>query len=266
MGRPKPRATGPTDPRVPAILEELRNLGSERNREGMARYGINTARAYGVSVVVLRQVARRYRRQHDLARSLWATGVHEARLLACFVEDPQAITEAQLDQWVLDFDSWDLCDQATAVFDRTPWAWDRAVRWATREEEFVKRAAFSLIAALATHDKTASDAAFRRLFPVIQAGAFDARNFVKKAVSWALRGVGKRNQTLHTFAIRCAEGLLLEANRQAGGARGGPPEVRAARWVAQDSLRELTAEKTALRLAERAARRRARGSTGPARG
>ncbi|HYD42361.1 MAG TPA: DNA alkylation repair protein [Anaeromyxobacter sp.] len=237
------------DPRVAKLLDELRAMGSERDRAGMARYGINVENAFGVSVYELRRIAKRLGTDHGLALALWETGNHEARLLACFVDDPAAVTEAQLEAWAAGFDSWDVCDQATtSLFDRTPHAWRKAVEWAGREEEWVKRAGFSLMAGLASHDREAAEASFRKLLPLVERGAFDERNFVKKAVSWALRNLGKRNLALHAAAVACAERIRAAANRRAGGERGGEPAVRAARWVAADALRELESEKVRARL------------------
>jgi 3-methyladenine DNA glycosylase AlkD len=241
------------DPRVVALLDELRGMRSERNRAGMARYGINVANAFGVSIPELRKVAKRVGTDHALALALWATGNHEARLLACFVDDPAAVTPAQLEAWAADFDSWDVCDQATtSLFDLTAHAWTKAAAWAKRDEEWVKRGGFALMAGLAVHDEEATDARFAKLFPLIERGAFDARNFVRKAVNWALRNIGKRNLALHAAAVACAERLRAKAEQQAGGARGGDPGVRAARWVAADALRELTSAKQLARLERRA--------------
>jgi 3-methyladenine DNA glycosylase AlkD len=244
------RVGAATDARVAAILEELRGLGSEKDRDGMARYGIDVEDAFGVSVYALRAIAGRLGTDHGLARALWATGNHEARLLACFVDDPAQVTVRQLESWARDLDSWDVCDQAaTSLFDRTPHAWTMAVEWAGREETWVKRAGFAMMAGLAVHDRAAADRGFLRLFPVIARGAADDRNFVKKAVSWALRNVGKRNAALNAAAIRCARRIRDAANRRAGGARGGDARTRAARWVALDALRELESEKVQARLA-----------------
>ncbi|RPJ74246.1 MAG: DNA alkylation repair protein [Acidobacteria bacterium] len=236
---------------VAEILSELRALGSERNRAGMARYGINVERAFGVSVYELRRLAKRLGVSRALALALWDTGNHEARLLACFVDDPARVSERQLEAWVRGFDSWDICDQATtSLFDQTPFGWKKAVEWAGRDGEWVKRAGFALMAGLAVHDKAAGDEAFLRLLPVIERGAFDERNFVRKAVNWALRNIGKRNPALHAAAVACAERIRAEANAQAGGERGGSPATRAARWVAADALRKLTSAKTRARLVE----------------
>jgi 3-methyladenine DNA glycosylase AlkD len=232
-------------------------MGSERNRAGMARYGINVDRAFGVSIYELRRVAKGLGKDHGLARALWSTGNHEARLLACFVEDPAAVTLDQMDAWALDFDSWDICDQATtSLFDRTRHAWPKAAEWPRRDEEWIKRGGFALMAGLAVHDKASADQAFLKLLPLIERGAFDERNFVKKAVNWALRNIGKRNLSLHAAAVACAEKIRDAANRKAGGERGGAAEVRAARWVAADALRELCSERTLARLEKRKPRSR----------
>jgi 3-methyladenine DNA glycosylase AlkD len=233
--------------RVAEILAELRAMGSEKNRAGMARYGINVQDAFGVSVYELRKVAKRLGTGHGLALALWATGNHEARLLACFVDDPSLVSDRQVEAWARDFDSWDICDQATtSLFDRTKHAWSKAVAWATRDDEWVKRAGFSLMAGLAVHDKSAGNRAFLRLLPLIERGATDPRNFVKKAVNWALRNIGKRNRALNAAAIACAERIRAAANQRAGGERGGDP--RSARWVAADALRELASDKVQARL------------------
>ncbi len=229
-----------THPKVADILAELRALGSEKNRAGMARYGINVVDAFGVSINQLRKVAKRLGTNHPLALALWATGNHEARLLACFVDDPASVSAEQLEAWARGFDSWDICDQATtSLFDLTKHGWDKARRWAGRDQEWVKRAGFALMAGLAVHDKSTGNRAFAKLLPVIQCGAFDERNFVKKAVNWALRNIGKRNRALNAAAIACAESIRSAANQRAGGERGGDPAARSARWVATDALREL---------------------------
>ena len=234
---------------VLTILAELRGMGSERDRAGMARYGINVENAFGVSVYELRKVAKRLGTDHDLALALWATGNHEARLLACFVDDPAAVTAEQIEAWARDFDSWDICDQATtSLFDLTPHAWPKAVEWAERDEDWIKRAGFALMAGLGVHDKTATDRAFVRLLPLIERGASDDRNFVKKAVNWALRNIGKRNRALNAAAVACSRRILTAANERAGGERGGDPGARAARWVATDAIRELASEKIQARL------------------
>lgn len=239
---------------VAAILDDLRALGSEKNRAGMARYGINVENAFGVSIYELRKVAKRLGTDHELALALWKTGKHEARLLACFIDDPAAVTAEQTEAWALDFDSWDICDQATtSLFDRTKHAWPKAAEWALRNEEWVKRGGFALMAGLAVHDKTATDRAFVRLLPLVEQAAYDYRNFVKKAANWALRNIGKRNQVLNVAAFACAERIQSAANERAGGERGGDAGSRSARWIATDALRELTSDKIQTRLAQTAA-------------
>ena len=237
------------DERVEAILEELRALGSDVNRAGMARFAIKADDAFGVPLPAIRRLAKRYKREHELAADLWATGNHEARLLAAFIDDPTKVTRAQMEAWALDFDSWDICDQATCdLFYRTADAWEIAVEWAARPEEWVKRGGFALMAGLSWHDKKAPDEAFTALFPVIEREAFDERNFVRKAVNWALRNTGKRNRALNEAAVACAERIRDAANERAGGPRGGGKQVSAARWIAADALRELTSEKVRARL------------------
>jgi 3-methyladenine DNA glycosylase AlkD len=222
--------------RVAAILEELAAKGSERDRDGMARYGIKVDDAFGVSIWELRRLAKPLGRDHELALALWATGNHEARLLATIVDDPALVDEAQMEAWVVDVDSWDVCDQLTSnLFDKTTFAYEKAREWAARDEEFVKRAAFALMAALAWQDKKAPDDRILAFLPLIEAHADDPRNFVKKAVNWALRQIGKRSVHLNALAIQTAEGI-----RQI--------ESSAARWIASDALRELTSARVKARL------------------
>ncbi len=229
------------------LLARILEMGSEESRAGMARYGINVENAAGVSVYDLRALAKPYRRDHALATALWATGQHEARLLAAFVDDPACVTSEQMEAWAADFDSWDLCDQAcTDLFYRAPPAWDKAAEWAERDDEWVKRGGFAIMAGLAWHDKIAPDEAFAPFFPLIEREATDPRNFVKKAVNWALRNIGKRNAALNAAAVESAERML--AAHGGPDARGGTAEDRAARWVAKDALRELTSEKVRARV------------------
>ena len=222
-------------------------MSSERNREGMGRFGINVEKALGISVVELRRLARGIEKSHELAEELWDTGIHEARLLACFVDEPNRVTEEQLERWAADFDSWDLVDQCCSnLVDRTPFAWDKAREWADRDEEFVKRAGFALMAVLAVHDKKSPDERYLELLPLIIRESDDGRNFVKKAVNWALRQIGKRNRSLNAAAITAAEEILVR-------------DTKSARWIARDTLRELTGDKVQQRLrvkAEKAERSR----------
>jgi 3-methyladenine DNA glycosylase AlkD len=219
------------------VLEELRSRANPADLEGMARFGIDTKRALGGSRLPdLRALARRIGTDHKLAQQLWRSKVHEARLLAAMVDDPSQVTEEQMETWAKDFDSWDVVDGACCtLFDRTPFAWDKAVQWSEREEEFVKRAGFVLMACLAVHDKKSPDARFESLLPIIEREAGDRRNYVRKAVNWALRQIGKRNLRLNRQAIGTGERIL----------KNGP---RSARWVASDALRELRSEPVQERL------------------
>lgn len=202
----------------------------------MARFGIDTGRAVGVTVTELRRFARDLGHDHELAAALWASGVHEARLLASLVDEPAMVSEAQMEAWVADLDSWDVCDGVCGnLFDRTPLALDKAAEWSTREPEFQKRAAFALMASAALHRRDLPDAAFASLLPVIRAQTTDERNYVKKAVSWALRQIGKRSSGLNPLAIRTAEQIERI-------------DSRAARWVARDALRELRSNAVQARL------------------
>ncbi len=218
------------------ILNELKALGTERNREGMKRYGINTDTAFGVSMPVIRGKAKEIGRDHDLAVMLWDTGMHDLRILAALIDEPEKVTEKQLEKWVAGFDSWDVCDQVCMnLFDKTPFAFGKAVEWAEREEEFVKRAGFVLMASLAVHDKKAQDAEFIGFLPIVEKSADDDRNFVRKAVNWALRQIGKRNAGLNRLAVATAKRIKKSGSKSAC-------------WVASDAIRELTAEKTLSRL------------------
>lgn len=219
-----------------AVLDRLKGMGDPAGVRGMARFGIATDRAYGIRIPKLRKLARELGTDHDLAQDLWQTGVHEARIFASMIDDPKAVTESQMEAWVADFNSWDLCDQCCGnLFDKTSFAWAKTVEWAGRDEEFVKRTAFSLMANLALHDRAASNDGFVALFPLIVREARDERNYVKKAVNWALRQIGKRNRVLNGKAIETAEEI-----RQI--------DSRSARWIAADALRELHSEAVQRRL------------------
>lgn len=225
------------------LLGRLRGMGSEDARAGMGRYGITVDRAFGVPVTALRGLAKTYRPDHGLAAALWATGFHEARLLAAFVDDPAAVTPEQMEEWALGFDSWDLTDEVTTdLFDVSPYGWEKAGEWAKRPEEYVKRGGFALMAGLAVHDRAAADERFLPLLRLVQEEAGDGRNYVKKAVSWALRNIGKRNAALNAEAVAAARAILAEAGT------GREPEARSRRWIANDALRELTGDKVRARL------------------
>jgi 3-methyladenine DNA glycosylase AlkD len=209
------------------ILADLKALGDPAFKAGLGKFGINPATALGIKLPVLRHYAKAYRKNHALALDLWETKVHEARLMAVFIADPKQVTEAQMEKWVSDFNSWDICDQACGgLFDKTSFAWDKAREWARREAEYEKRAGYALMAYLAIHDKKARDEQFLSFFPLITSGAGDDRNFVKKAVNWALRQMGKRNLVLHRSVLALAREIKLQNSRSA-------------RWIAADALREL---------------------------
>jgi 3-methyladenine DNA glycosylase AlkD len=212
-------------------------MADPRHLQGMARFGISTGTALGgISMPALRAMARRLGTDHDLAMELWASGIHEARLLAGMVGDPRAVTEEQMESWAADFDSWDVVDGTCgSLFDKTPFAYEKAQEWTRREAEFVKRAGFAMVAMLAVHDKGAPDEPFIAFFPPIEREAWDGRNFVKKAVNWALRQIGKRGPALNAAAIGCAVRVQ---------AQGSSP----ARWIAADALRELRSDAVQARL------------------
>jgi 3-methyladenine DNA glycosylase AlkD len=239
--------------RADQVLAELAPLGSEEARAGMARYGIAVDDAFGVSVYELRRVAKGLGRDHDLALALWATGNHEARLLASMVDDPAQVTEQQMDAWAAAFDSWDVCDQVTSnLFDKTPYAYAKVHEWSVADDEWIKRAAFATAAALAVQDKKATDESFFEILELIRREAGDDRNFVKKAVNWALRNVGKRDLRLHTAAIATAEAILAAAEERAAWAEGRKdPAARSGRWIARDALRELRSAKVIERVRPR---------------
>jgi 3-methyladenine DNA glycosylase AlkD len=210
------------------IIAELKGLGSEENRIGQARFGINTNRALGVSMAALRPMARKLKRDHDLSLALWASGIHEARILAALIADPKLVTPKQMDAWAAEFDSWDLCDQACMkLFARTPHVAAKAAKWAKDRREFVRRAAFATIAGYAVHAKKEPDATFLPFLDLIEEHATDPRNFVKKAVNWALRQIGKRSRGLHSPALVLAERLAAS-------------EDKTARWIGRDAAKELT--------------------------
>jgi len=230
------------------LLAWLRSMADPVNVAGMARYGINPEGTLGVPMPRLRATAAQLRPLrrlspalvHAVAGRLWASGVHEARILAGLVDVPALVTEEQADAWVAELDSWDVCDQLQKLFVPTPFGHGKAVEWAGRDETFVKRAGFVLMATIAVHDKAAPDAAIIAFLRVVEAEANDERNFVRKAVNWALRQIGKRSSACHDAAVDTALRILV---RHEGSS--------AARWVARDALRELRSEPVAARLAAR---------------
>ena len=221
---------------VEDVLNKLKSLARPEQLEGLARFGIAVERRLGVSVPDMRKVAREVGKDHQLALALWRTGIAEARMVASMIDEPDKVTEQQMEDWVKGFNSWDVCDQVCDnLFQKTPLVWKKIIEWSDREEEFVKRAAFALMACLAWHDKKAEDDQFIGLFPLIIRGATDERNFVKKAVNWALRNIGKRNPNLNKAAINTAKEIKKL-------------DSKSARWVASDAIREL--EKHALSLSK----------------
>ena len=221
------------------VIAWLESRGSTAVRDGMARFALPPERAFGIPLAALRIQAKRLGRHHALAASLWASGWYEARLLACFVDDPAQVDVAQMDRWCADFDNWAIVDTAcTALFAATPHAWGRVAAWACRAAEFEKRAGFALLWSLAAHDKTAEDARFIEGLASIEHAADDPRNFVKKAVNMALRAIGKRNPALHAAAVEVA--LRLAAQKQP-----------APHWIGKHALAELTSPAIGLRLARR---------------
>jgi len=213
------------------IIKKLKSFSSKKNVAGMARFGINPKYALGVSVPVLRDLAKKTGRDHKLALSLWKSRIHEARILASMIDEADKVTEKQMDSWVKDFNSWDLCDQCCMnLFDKTAFNWKKALEWPKREEEFVRRAGFALMASLAVHDKKAKDKDFIKLFPLIKKYSIDERNFVKKAVNWALRQIGKRNAVLREKCIKLAKEIQKT-------------DSKSAQWIAKDAVRELVSKR-----------------------
>ncbi len=217
------------------IIETIRSLENRHNVEGMARFGINPLNNYGVMVKDLREMAKGIGKDHGLAMELWDSGIHDARILAPLIVDVKLITEEQMESWVGEFDSWDVCDNCCGVFAYTDLAWSKAEEWSGREEEFVKRAGFVLMARLAVRDKKAPDDRFEKFLPMIKKEAADERNYVKKAVNWALRSIGKRNLRLNKKAINVAGELKARKSKSA-------------KWIGSDALRELESDKVIMKL------------------
>jgi len=218
------------------ILKKLKALSNRKAVGGMSRFGINPENTYGVSIPDLRKISQESGKDHTLAQKLWASGIHEARILASMIDEPAAVSEEQMERWVKDFDSWDVCDQCCMnLFEKTKFAYHKCVEWSSNKQEFVKRAGFVLIARLAVSDKKAIDEQFVNFFPIIKRESVDNRNFVKKGVNWALRQIGKRNRKLNEMAI----GIAKEIQEI---------DSKSSRWIASDALRELTNEKVQRRV------------------
>jgi 3-methyladenine DNA glycosylase AlkD len=218
-------------------LKWLESHSSDRDRENLTRFAIHAKKFHGVSLTNIKVLAKQLGRSHELAAALWETGWYEARLLAAFVDDPALVTSKQMDTWVKDFDNWGICDTVCFhLFDRTDFAFQKVKKWSTRKEEYVKRAAFALLASLALHDKAAENDAFSECFPLIEKAATDERNFVKKGVSWALRAVGERNLLLNREAAAVAEQLAISSDPTS-------------RWIGKTVLREFAKPAVVKRLA-----------------
>jgi 3-methyladenine DNA glycosylase AlkD len=221
------KVQSPREIDVETVVESLKRLATKRTLDSMPRFAIPTDRAFGVSMADIQKLGKQIGVNHKLAGELWDSGWYEARTLSAFVEDPKLVTAAQMDRWCRDFDSWAICDTLCfKLFDRTPHAYQKVERWAKRREEFVKRAAFALLASLALHDKRAGNDVFIGFLPLIEEGAVDQRNFVKKGVSWALRSVARRSPELKAAASKFAERLAKSSEASA-------------RWVGKDALREF---------------------------
>ncbi|MFN2158796.1 MAG: DNA alkylation repair protein [Anaerolineales bacterium] len=221
---------------VNEVMEMLQSAADAENLDGMARYGMSTEKRLGVKVPQIRQIAREVGRDHQLALDLWDTGIAEARIVASMVADPELVTEDQMDKWITDFNSWDVCDQVCMnLFEKTPLSWGRIRAWHSREPEFERRAAYALVACLAWHDKNAPDGKFIELIPLIEEAAVDERNFVKKAVSWALRNIGKRSSGLNRVALATARGLIKS-------------DDKTSRWIGKDTIRDITSPAAQRRL------------------
>ena len=218
------------------IISEIKSNRNPGAVAGMTRFGINPRNTYGVSIPILRSIAKRAGKSHALALKLWDSGIHEARIVASVVDEPEKVTEAQMDKWAAEFDSWDVCDQVCMnLFRYTRYAWKKAVGWAKEDSEFVRRAGFVMMAQLAVSEKNSADLEFEKFFPLIEKGSSDSRNFVRKAVNWALRQIGKRNLWLNTAALE-------EAKKIAG------MDSKSARWVANDAIKELSSRAVLQRL------------------
>ena len=213
------------------VLEMLRSVSDPEAIQGMARFGITPEKTFGVSIPNLRKMAKDVGKDHDLAKELWETGFRETRILASLIDISSEVTEDQMWRWVNDFDCWDVCDQTCMnLFRYTRFAYQKAIEWSSKDEEFVKRAGFAMMATLVVSDKNAANQEFEMFFSIMKREATDGRNFVKKAINWALRQIGKRNIELNRKAIEVAKGI-------------GKIDSKAARWIASDALRELTSEK-----------------------
>ena len=222
--------------RYEEVLESLESLADPAAVAGMARFGISSKNTYGISVQNLRRIAKRIGKDHMLALRLWSSGIHEGRILASLIDSPEKVTEEQMEKWVKDIDSWDICDQCCLnLFSKTKFSYAKAAEWSGRNEEFVKRSSFSLMAALAVHERNVGDDRFVDFLKIIIRESSDERNFVRKAVNWALRQIGKRSLELNKKAIEASEQIAKKNSRSA-------------KWIASDAHRELTSDSVQKRL------------------
>ncbi len=218
------------------IIEKLKSVSNPDAVGGMARFGITPENTFGVSIPNLRKIAKETKKNHALAQQLWESGFRETMILASMIDEPEMVTEEQMEKWVLDFDYWEICDQCCMnLFEKTGFAYEKAIEWSLRDEQFVKRAGFVLMARLAVSDKKADDSRFEQFFPIMVQEVDDERNYVKKAVNWALRQIGKRNLALNVKAIETAKEMQKI-------------DSKSARWIASDAIRELSGEVVQKRL------------------
>lgn len=218
------------------VLKQLKSKARSDQLKGMAKYGMATEKRLGVAIPDLRKMAKIIAKDHQLALQLWQTNISEAMILASMINEPEKVTDKQMELWVKDFNSWDVCDQVCMnLFEKTPFTLKKIKKWSKNSKEFVKRTAYTLIACLAWHDKQAKDEFFIKFFPIIKNGATDDRNFVKKAVNWALRNIGKRNKNLNKEALKLARKIKKL-------------DSKPARWIASDAIRELESQAVQKRL------------------
>ena len=223
----KPKPAKNTNGQANEVVAALKRLATKSTRDGMTRYAIPNDKAFGVSMSDIQKLAKTVGRNHELALALWETGWYESRMITAFIDEPERVTKSQMDRWCREFDNWAICDTLCfKLFDQTPHAWSKVVEWSSKEDEYVKRAAFALLASLAGHDKSATDKQFLDCLPLIERAATDERNFVKKGVSWALRGLGRRNARLNKAALELAERLANSSDKSS-------------RWIGREAIREL---------------------------
>lgn len=230
------------------VLNELKSMADPKFAGQLAMAGINNNKALGITMPQIRELAKKAGKNHEIAGQLWKSGIHEGKLLSIFVEEPQKVTEQQLDDWVKDIDSWDICDQCMAALTiKTPYAYDKAFEWVKSEEEFIRRSGIVTLVAITVHDKKQSDEVIAGFLDTAEQYCLDERNFVKKAVNWLIRQIGKRSLELNPKAIKTAENILEKY-----------PDSKTARWIAKDAIRELKSEAVIERLKKKKKRQEAK--------